>query len=114
MFILKSKSISNRKLLSITFQPPHLDQHVVDVDPFHQHPGERSQEEVVKESGDGGADGPVVGGVEPEHEQDLGAEETDRQVPVNRCSVAAKCCRNEDLDQVGSILWFLSKLVHSN
>ena len=75
---------------------PHLDKHVVDMDPFHQHPGERSEEEVVEESSDGGADGAVVGGVEAEDEQDLGAEETDRQVAMDRRTVTAKSCSDQD------------------
>jgi hypothetical protein len=42
----------------------------------------------MQKSGDGGADGAVVGGVEAEDEDELGAEETDGQVAVDGGAVA--------------------------
>ena len=56
---------------------------------FDEHPSEGGEEEVVKESGDGGADGAVVGSIEAEDEQDFGAQETDRKVSVDRGPVAS-------------------------
>ena len=67
-----------------------LHKHVINVDSLDQHPCEDRQEQEVEHAGDRGANALVVGGVQAAQEQDLGKQEAQTEVAVNRRSLASQ------------------------
>ena len=71
----------------------YLDKHEIDVYPLDKHPCEGGEEEVVQKSCYCRAQLGVGGGVEAGNGQDLGKEQADAQLPVDRRPVASNSCK---------------------
>ena len=64
-----------------------LDEHDVELEAFQQHPHESAQEEVVQQSGNDAAEDPVARLVDSGQEDQLGDQQADAQVLVDRRTV---------------------------
>jgi hypothetical protein len=68
----------------------HFDEHLVDVRALDEHPGEGGEEEEVEHASHEGAHARVRRRVQPRQQEDVGQQQAQAQVAVDRRALAAK------------------------